>query len=117
MAPAVLIILFTLLSGLGDALGFIYAGRIWPVGQFHAVEALKSAAAFQIGVAMYWCALHHLEAKGVVAVEAQTLFWFGATIIGIALLSRQFTRWPAADQAVGVAVLLGIGWLLYRTAK
>ena len=116
MGTTLLILLFTMLSGIGDALGFIYAGRVWQGGQFHGIEALKSACAFQVGVAMYWLALRHLEAQGVVAVEAQTLFWFGATIIGIAVLSRQFIRWPLPDQAIAVAVLFGIGWLLYRTA-
>jgi hypothetical protein len=116
MRTVALILLFTLLSGIGDALGFIYAGRVWQGGQFHGVEALKSAGSFQLGVAMYWLALHHLEAQGVVAVEAQTLFWFAATIVGIAILSRQFLRWPLPDQAIAATVLIGIGWLLYRTA-
>jgi hypothetical protein len=116
MRVVLLIVLFTLLSGLGDALGFIYAGRVWQGGQFNAANALKSTAAFQAGVTMYWLALRHLEAQGVVAVEAQTLFWFGATVIGIAVLSRQFLRWPLPDQAVALAVLIGIGWLLHRTA-
>lgn len=116
MGTVLLIALFTLLSGIGDALGFIYAGRVWEGGRFHGIEALKSAASFQVGVAMYWLALRHLEAQGVVAVEAQTLFWFAATVIGIAVLSRQVIRWPLPDQAVAVTVLIGIGWLLYRTA-
>lgn len=116
MGTVLLIILFTLLSGIGDALGFIHAGRVWQGGQFHIIEALKSAGSFQVGVAMYWLALRHMEAQGVVAVEAQTLFWFAATIIGIAILSRQFIRWSLPDQTIAVAVLLGIGWLLYRTA-
>ena len=117
MKPLLLIIVFTLLSGLGDALGFIYAGRVWQEGRFHGIEALKSAAAFQAGVAMYWLALRHLQAQGVVAVEAQSLFWFGATVIGIALLSRQFIRWPLPDQAIACTVLIGIGWLLHRTSS
>jgi hypothetical protein len=66
---------------------------------------------------MYWLALRHLGAQGVVAFEAQTLFWFGATIIGIAILSRQFVRWPLPDQIIAVGVLIGIGSLLRRTAS
>jgi len=117
MASYAFIILLTLLSGFGDALGFVYASRVWQGNQFHAVEALRSAVSFQIGVAAYWIALRFLEARGVVAVEVQTLLWFGATLIGVALLSRQFVRWPALDQSVAAAVLLGIGWLLHRTAR
>ena len=116
-SSVLLIIVLTLLSGFGDALGFIYAGRVWQSNEFHAIEALKSALSFQVGVAAYWFALRFLEARGVVAVEVQTLLWFGATLIGVAILSRQFMRWPALDQTIAVAVLLGIGWLLHRTAE
>jgi len=116
MATIVCIVLFTLLSGVGDALGFLHAGRVWNDGQFQWLAALKSAAGFQFGVLMYWFALRHLQASGVVEVEVQTLFWFGATIVGVALLGGQFLRWPMADQLAALAVLAGIGWLMFRTA-
>ena len=109
-----MVALLTALCGLGDALGFIHAGRVWTNGRFIWAEALKSAAGFQFGVAMYWLALRELTARGVVAAETQTLFWFGATIIVVAILSGQFLRWQAADQIVAVAVLGGIGFLLSR---
>ena len=111
-----LIALFTVLSGVGDAQGFIHAGKVWDNGHIDWSHALKSAAGFQFGVIAYWLVLRLLIPYGVVAVEVQTLFWFGATIIGIALLSGQALNWPAVDQIVACAVLLGIGWLLYRTA-
>ncbi|MFL6547466.1 MAG: hypothetical protein ACJ8OJ_02165 [Povalibacter sp.] len=112
-----LIALLTVLSGVGDAQGFIHAGKVWQNGQIDWSHALKSAAGFQFGVIAYWLVLRLLIQHGVVAVEVQTLFWFGATIIGIALLSGQALSWPAVDQLVACAVLLGIGWLLYRTAR
>ncbi|MBL8345985.1 MAG: hypothetical protein JNN03_11125 [Rubrivivax sp.] len=105
----------TLACGAADALGFVYAARVWQGGAFHGREALLSAACFQFGVAMYWVALRTLSAWGVVSTEAQTLVWFAATIIGVAILSGQFLRWQALDQSVALAVLLGIGWLLART--
>ena len=114
METILLIAVFTLLSGLGDALGFVNAGRVWKGGEFQWLAALKSAAGFQFGVLMYWFALRHLTAS--VAVEVQTLFWFGATLIGVALLGGQFLRWPLLDQLAALAVLCGIGWLMFRTA-
>ncbi len=117
MHAILLVAAFTLLSGLGDALGFIHAGRVWHEGRFIWPEALKSLLAFQFGVAMYWLALRSLTTHGIVAVEVQTLFWFAATIIGIALLSGQYLRWASFDQAAAVVVLLGIGWLMFRTAR
>jgi hypothetical protein len=50
-----------------------------------------------------------------VATEAQTLVWFAATIIGVAILSGQFLRWQLLDQSIAVVVLAGIAWLLART--
>ena len=116
METLLLVAVFTLLSGIGDAQGFLHASRVWNSGEFQWVAAFKSAAGFQFGVLMYWFALRHLQASGVVAVEVQTLFWFGATIIGVALLSGSFLSWPVADKLAAVAVLAGIAWLMFRTA-
>jgi len=116
MESILLIAVFTLLSGLGDAQGFVHAGRVWDGDGFNWIEALKSAAGFQFGVFMYWFAVRHLASQGVLAPEVQTLFWFSATIIGIAALSGQFMRWAVVDQIAAVGVLLGITWLMMRTA-
>ena len=110
------IALFTLLSGAGDAQGFLYASKVWNGGDFQWVAAAKSAVGFQFGALMYWFALRHLQESGVVSVEVQTLFWFVATIIGIALLGGNFGRWPLADQLIAGGVLAGIAWLMFRTA-
>ncbi len=108
--------LLTVACGIGDALGFIHAGKVWQAGRFDWSHALKSAAGFQLGVVTYWIVVRLLAGHGVVAVEVQTLFWFAATIVGVALLSGQVLRWPLIDQAVASCVLAGVGWLMYRTA-
>lgn len=117
MTSLMWVVVFTLLCGLGDALGFVHAARVWQDGRFAWVEAAKSALGFQLGVAMYWLALRELTRWGVASAEAQTMVWFGATIIGVAVLSGQLLRWHPADQAVAALVLAGIGWLLFRTAE
>jgi len=117
MGSMALILLFTALSGFGDAEGFIHAGKVWQDGRFVWSEAFKCIAGFQFGMLMYWLALWRLSSHGIVAVEIQTLFWFGATIIGVALLSGRILRWPVIDQSVAAAVLTGIGWLLCRGAR
>jgi hypothetical protein len=116
MASILLIAVLTVLCGIGDALGFIHAGKVWDHGRLDWVHALKSAAGFQLGVVTYWVVVRLLAGHGVVAVEVQTLFWFVATIIGVAILSGQVLRWPLIDQAVASCVLAGVGWLMYRTA-
>jgi hypothetical protein len=112
-----LIVLLTGICGFGDAQGFIHAGKIWNGGTFDWPHALKSAAGFQLGVITYWFVLRLLAEHGIVAVEVQTLFWFVATIVGVGFLGGQALRWPLTDQAVAVCVLVGVGWLMYRTAR
>jgi hypothetical protein len=114
LTSVLLIVAFTLLSGLGDAAGFICASRVWSDGRFVWVEALKCIAGFQFGMLMYWLALWKLSAHGIVAVEIQTLFWFVITIVGVALLNGRVFAWPAVDQAVAGCVLMGVAWLMYR---
>lgn len=115
MWPIILIIIFTLVSGFGDAQGFIHAGKIWQEGRFVWSEAIKSALGFQFGVLSFWFALRYLGQFGVFSTEIQTLLWFAVTMIGVAALSGQFLQWQRIDQAVSMGVLLGIGWLLFRT--
>jgi hypothetical protein len=117
MVSLLTVVVLTLLCGLGDALGFVYAGRVWQGDRFVWAVALKSALGFQLGVTTYWLALRELTRLGVVAVEAQTLIWFAATIVGVAAFSGKALRWPPGDQAVALLVLAGVAWLLVRTAE
>jgi hypothetical protein len=111
-----LVVLFTALSGLADAYGFVHASRVWQDGRFAWLEALKCCAGFMGGMLMYWIALWKLSSHGIVAAEVQTLFCFTATIVGVAVLSGRVMNWPIADLAVATVVLAGVGWLLYRGA-
>ena len=108
------IIGITLVSGIGDSLGFIYAGKMWRSGDLVLSELGKSALGFSVGIGSYWLAAKYLNEFGVLAPETQTLIWFGSTMVGVALISGQFLRWQAIDQIVAVVVLLGIAWLLFR---
>jgi hypothetical protein len=112
-----LILAFTLLSGLGDAAGFVSASRVWSDGRFVWAEALKCVAGFQFGMLMYWLALWKLSAHGVVSVEIQTLFWFVVTIVGVGVLNGRVFSWAPLDQAVAAGVLIGVMWLMYRGAN
>jgi hypothetical protein len=118
MPPALnwlFIIVLTVLSGVGDAYGFAHAALVWQGGRVVWAELARSAAGFTAGIGLYWLVLRYMTAAGIVAPELQTLAWFGVTIIGVAVLSGTFLAWPRLDQAIAVAVLAGIGWLLMRT--
>jgi hypothetical protein len=112
-----LIATFTMLSGLGDAAGFVFASRIWSEGRFVGVEAAKCLAGFQFGMLMYWVALWKLSEHGIDSAELQTMFWFVVTIIGVALLSGRVFAWAPLDQVVAGAVVMGVFFLMYRGAS
>ena len=112
-----LIIGLTLLSGYADAQGFLHASSIWAERRVIWPEVLKSALWFASGIVLYWIALRFLREAQIVAPEIQTAIWFSVTIVGVALVSGQFTQWRGTEQLVAVAVILGIGWLMLRTAS
>ena len=113
----VLITAFTVASGVFDSLAFSYASGMWKNGRLVTSEATKAAGSFAIGIALYFGAVRYLSEAGVVFAEIQTLIWFGVTIIGVALLHGRFFQWQLLDQVVAVSVLLGLGWLISRTAS
>ena len=110
------VVALSLVSGLGDARGFVHAARIWQGGRLAVGELVRSGAGFALGIGAYWVSVRYLRQCGIVAPEAQTLLWFGVTVVGVALVSGQFQQWQPIDQAVAVLVLAGIGWLMVRTA-
>ena len=109
-----LIVATMLLSGLGDAQGFVHASRMWQSGRFVVAECVKSAAGFAVGIGSYWLSVRYLKECGVLAPETQTLVWLAATMVGVALASGDWFRWHVADQAVAMGVLAGLGWLVFR---
>jgi hypothetical protein len=105
----------TILSGIGDSQGFLYAARIWTEDGFHGPNMAKSGLGFGFGILMYWIALRGMRALGVVSPEVQTGIWFAVTIAGVALLSGRFLQWQPVDRLVAAGVLAGLGWIVVRT--
>ena len=113
---AALIIGFTLAAGVLDAFAFSYAAGMWKDGRLVGSTAAKASACFVLGMAMYFGAVRFLGEAGVVLAEIQTLIWFGVTIVGVAVLHGRFFQWQLLEQLVAVNVILGLGWLISRTA-
>jgi uncharacterized membrane protein len=112
---AILIILLTLLSGLADAQGFIHAANAWINGKIAWQEALTSLLSFGAGAVLYILVTNFMRQAGIVSAEIQTLLWFCVTIVGVAVISGKFLHWQVFDQFIGLIVLCGIAWLLFRT--
>jgi hypothetical protein len=113
--PIIIILILSLISGFCDSMGFMHSARMWRGTSLIISEALYSAIGFATGIASYWIMVRYLTEAGIVAAEIQTLLWFGTTLLGVAVLSGHFLSWHFADQAIGFMVLVGIGWLIFRT--
>jgi hypothetical protein len=101
-------------SGIGDAQGFVYSGQVWDGGHIVPAAAGKSPLGFALGTLAYWLAIRYLREVGAVSTALQTMIWFGVRIAGVALVSGDFFRWSALNQALAASVLAGITWLLVQ---
>lgn len=115
VGAAILIIVFTLLSGFGDSKGFVLSAKVWESGRLVWQEAVKASIGYGFGILMYWLAIRYLNQFGIVSPEIQTLGWFVVTIVGVAMFSGDFFKWQIVDRVVALCVLVGVGWLLFRT--
>ncbi len=105
----------TLLSGLLDGKGFVYAARAWPGGQFDVKMGSASVFAFMAGLACYVLAVKYLQQLGVASVALQSGLWFVVTSIGIAAMDGRIVEWTRTQQIVAVLVATGLGWLIAST--
>jgi uncharacterized membrane protein len=111
---SLLIISFTVASGVFDALGLTHAAHVWQGNRLNWAVAAKSAGSFLVGITMYWGAVRFLSEAGIVSAETQALLWLGVTIAGVAVLEGRFVHWPLLDQIIAVNVLASLGWLISR---
>ncbi len=115
--PLALVVTFTLLSAFCDAVSFTHAARVWQGNKVVWHEMLYSAGAIMTGTVLYWAAVRYINQVGIFSPELQTLLWFGAAAVGVAVLNGHAFHWKPIDQIVAAGVLIGIGWLLCRVER
>ena len=111
----VMIIVLTLISGLADAQGAIWASKIWDNDRLNPDALWRAALGFGVGIAVYFITVRFLRNVGVVSPELQTAIYMVVMLVSVALVSRAFFTWQPVDQGVAVAILVGIVWLSVRT--
>ena len=109
---ASLVLVLTILSGVMDARGFVYAGRAWPSGSIDWTAVGMSILAFFAGISLYIGAVRFMQTMGLNAVPLQSGIWFVATAIGIAAMDGTVMQWTRAQQLVALAVIGGLAWLI-----
>jgi hypothetical protein len=107
--------LLTIASGLLDARGFVFAARAWPEGQLDPRMGAASLASFAGGLTAYILAVKFMQNAGIQGVALQSGIWFVVTAVGIAMMDGTLLQWTRTQQLVGIAVALGLGWLIATT--
>jgi hypothetical protein len=116
-ANSMLVFALIVLSACADSIGFIHAAKIWQKDTISWINFGVSTAAWGAGIMLYVVSLRYMTRLGITSAEIHTLVWFAMTIIGVMLFSGRFLSWPRLEQGVATLLLVGLGWLLVRTAE
>jgi hypothetical protein len=112
-----LVLVLTILSGLMDARGFVYAARAWPDGRLDAKLASASMLAFFGGLSLYIISVRFMQSFGLHGVALQSALWFVVTAVGIAAMDGSVGSWTRAQQVVAVGLVAGLAWLIATTSS
>jgi hypothetical protein len=112
LLSGVIVLVLTLLSGLMDAKGFVYAARAWPEGRLDLRFATASMLSFFAGLSLYIASVRFMKGVGVNAVALQSGIWFVITAVGIAVMDGSVLQWSRSQKIVALVVAGGLAWLL-----
>ncbi len=113
---ALLVFGLTLISGVLDARGFVYASRAWPEGVLDLKWGVSAVVAFVGGLSCYVVAVRYMQGFGLQGVALQSALWFIVTAAGVAVMDGSILGWTRAQQGVAVMVAIGLGWLIVSTS-
>ncbi len=116
MTNAGLVLFLTVLSGLLDARGFVYASRAWPGGVVDMKWAGAAVLAFVGGLSCYVFSVRFMQGFGVTGVALQSGIWFVVTAAGVALMDGSILNWSKSQQAVALGIAVAMCWLVISTS-
>ena len=116
LTNAAMVLVLTVLSGLLDARGFVYAARAWPSGHLDVKWGLSAVLAFVGGLSCYVVAVRFMQGFGVQSVALQSAVWFAVTAAGVALMDGSVLHWSRPQQLVALAIGIGLCWLIATTS-
>ena len=110
-----MVLICSVLSGLLDARGFVYASKAWPGGHLDWPVGLLSVGSFLGGLSLYVVAVRFMQAAGISSVALQSGVWCAVTAVGIAAFDGSFLHWTRAQQVIAIFMVLALGWLIITT--
>jgi hypothetical protein len=116
LVAGTLVLVLTILSGLMDARGFVYAARAWPQGRLDAKLATASMVAFFAGLSLYIVSVRFMQSFGLHGVALQSALWFVVTAVGVAAMDGSVLAWTRAQQVVALGIVAGLGLLIATTS-
>ena len=76
------VVALSCLSGLADARGFLHASRMWRSDGLVWFELARSAAAFVLGMGIYWISARFMHQLGIAAAESRDVEFRGTSTLG-----------------------------------
>lgn len=107
-------LIFTVLSGVGDAQGFLHSARLWNNGHLMGAEVGKATLGYIVGIGAYWVAIRYFNQLGINSPTIQTIAWFVVAIVGVAVLTGEVLKWGWLDMTLSAVAVMCIGWLMIR---
>lgn len=103
-----------LISGLADSYGFIHAAKIWQDGTFVRKELFYSAGGYLLGILAFWISVRPMSSIGYSTAGLLTLIWFTVAIVGVGILTGEFTNWDFHSKIAAITTILSLAFLLYK---
>lgn len=111
----IIIVILTILSGVGDANGFSHASNMWNKGKIVPPEFIRAVIGFTFGIGTYLISIKYFQKFGIISPEMQTIGWMVVTTIGVAFIGGKFIHWQMFDQVLSVAIVIALCVLILRT--
>ena len=89
-----IIIILAIIGGLAESQGYVHASKVWDKGKLVWNQVVISSFGYVIGTILLFVVIRFLQDAKIFSAELQTIIWFAATMLGVALVSGKFFSWP-----------------------
>jgi hypothetical protein len=113
----VLLVSLTVASAFGDSRGFIWSYQAWAKPSVDWRYIGLALLGYGFGIATWLFAVKYLRQVGGLGVSSQATAWFLLTIIGVAVATGEFVRWPLLDKSLAILCIGSFAVLVYRTSS
>jgi hypothetical protein len=104
-----------LVASLADARAVAHATQSWHSDQIQIGHVIKVFAYYLVSIVPFLYSIRFFGYAVTVSPSIQVLIWFLSTVVFIAILDKSFFGWGIVNQIIGLALVIGMATLVYRT--